>query len=147
MDADRWRGRSARLAQYTKPDWEPLLDAVGARLTETFMWMHEAQLDDGEALHAYKHVHTRRYLYLTERGAAFEPAPCGDFVPIRLDRAIEAALCPWWILAGWDAEDAAAVGDAVARACERTSEEWRGVMPECVAPCRGRGGASDGDDT
>jgi hypothetical protein len=33
-----------------------------------------------------------------------------------LDFAIEQALCTWWILSGWDAEDAEAVGDAVLRA-------------------------------
>ena len=38
---------------------------------------------------------------------------------MRLDHAIEQALCTWWILSGWDAQDAEAVGDAVMRASER----------------------------
>jgi hypothetical protein len=34
----------------------------------------------------------------------------------RLDYALEAALCKWWILAGWDAENAHAVREAIIRA-------------------------------
>ena len=80
------------------------------------MWMHENRLADGSALHADKHIHTRRYLYLTEDGRAFEYAPCGTYVQTRMDYAIEEALCLWWTLAGWDAEDAAAVREAIVRA-------------------------------
>jgi hypothetical protein len=72
---------------------EPLEAAVGLRLAEGFMWMHENRLPDGFALHAYKHIHTRRYLYLTEDGRAFEYSPCGTNVPLRMDFAIQAALC------------------------------------------------------
>lgn len=107
------------LTQYRKPLWEPLLDAVGERLTPGFMWMHEAELEDGTPLHAYKHIDTRRYLYLTVEGHAFEPVACGRFVPQRLDFAIESAVCTWWILVGWDEEDRQAVSDAVHRAVER----------------------------
>jgi hypothetical protein len=53
---------------------------------------------------------------------AFERAPCGGLVPMRLDHAIEQALCTWWILSGWDAQDAEAVRDAVLRACEHVSD-------------------------
>ena len=63
-----------------------------------------------------KHIHTRRYLYLSVDGRAFEGAPCGGFVPMRLDFAIEQGLCTWWILSGWEAEDAEPVRDAVVRA-------------------------------
>jgi hypothetical protein len=73
----------------------------------------------GPALIATKYV-TRssrsRLVYLSADGRAFEHAHCGGFVPMRLDFAIEQALCTWWILSGWDAQDAEAVGDAVVRA-------------------------------
>jgi hypothetical protein len=121
MAEQRSCGHLGRLAQYTAPVWEPLVVAVGERLAETFMWMHEEELDDGLVLHAYKHIHTRRYLYLTADGRAFEPAPCGGFVPMRLDHAIEQALCSWWLLSGWDAQDAEALRDAVLRACDQLS--------------------------
>ena len=35
---------------------------------------------------------------------------------MRLDFAIEQGLCTWWILSGWEAEDAEPVRDAVVRA-------------------------------
>jgi len=121
MTEDRCSGLRGRLVQYTTPVWGPLVEAVGERLAAGFMWMHEAQLSDGTCLHAYKHIHTRRYLYLTVDVRAFEPMPCGRFVALRLDFAIERAMCTWWILSGWEAEDAEAVGDAVDRAAERAA--------------------------
>jgi hypothetical protein len=98
MAEQRSCGHLGRLAQSTAPVWEPLVAAIGQRLAETFMWMHEEEL-------------------VGER----EPAPCGGFVPMRLDHAIEQALCGWWILSGWDAQDAEAVRDAVLRACDQLS--------------------------
>lgn len=100
--------------QYKTPCWEPLVAAVGEHLAEGFMWMHEATAADGSAIHAYKHSVTRRYLYLGEEGGAFEAAPCGAFVPQRLDFAIRAALCTWWLGDGTDADR-----DAIRAAIER----------------------------
>jgi hypothetical protein len=99
-----------------KPVWEPLLEAVGERLAGTFMWMDASELEAGLRMHAYKHIETRRYVFLTEGGPAFRRAPCGRFVPVRLDYALQSVLCPWWVLAGWDEEDAAAIRDAIQRA-------------------------------
>ena len=99
-----------------KPEWRPLLEAVGERLTEGFMWMFWVELEDGSRLHAYKHYFTRAYLFLTEDGRAFQWAPCGRYAPQRLDWAIEHALCHWWILSGWEAEDAEAIHEAVVKA-------------------------------
>jgi hypothetical protein len=121
MAEHRACGHLGWLVQYKAPVWQPLVVAVGQRLADTFMWMHEEELDDGSVLHAYKHIHTRRYLYLTTDGRAFEHASCGGFVPMRLDHAIEQALCTWSILSGWDAQYAEAVRDAVLRACEQVS--------------------------
>ena len=115
-------GWPAKDTQYTAPVWEPLIAAVGPRLVETFMWMEEEELPDGSALHAYKHKHTRRYLYLTEDGRAFAYAPCGGRLRMSLAHAIQEALCTWWVLSGWDAEDAEAVREAVYRA---SAEEIR----------------------
>jgi hypothetical protein len=80
------------------------------------MWMDGSRLEGGLRLHAYKHIETRRYLYLTEGGPAFRCAPCGSFVPVRLDYALQSALCSWWFLAGWDEDDATAIRDAILRA-------------------------------
>jgi hypothetical protein len=117
-DDDHCNATHGRLLQYDDPVWEPLLAAVGERLTGSFMWMHEEVLAGGLAVHAYKHKVTRRYLYLSEDGRAFDRAACGGFVEVQMHRAIEAALCPWWLLAGWEPEDVAAIRDAILRASE-----------------------------
>ena len=110
--------RSARttIRQFDHPVWEPLLEAVGEELAGGFMWMHEEACSDGSAIHAYKHRHTRRYLYLDDVGQAYEATPCGAKVPDRLDFAIQRALCTWWLLSGWDDADRRAVVAAVHRA-------------------------------
>jgi hypothetical protein len=45
------------------------------------------------------------------------------YVPLRLDFALEAALCHWWILAGWEEEDAAAIREAIVAANSRAAAE------------------------
>jgi hypothetical protein len=100
----------------SEPLWGPLVEAVGERLAQTFMWMHSSELDEGLTLHAYKHIETRRYLYLSEGGPAFRRVPCRSFVPVRLDYALQSALCSWWLLAGWDGDDEAAIRQAILRA-------------------------------
>jgi hypothetical protein len=75
-----------------------------------------ARLAGGSTMHAYKHIHTRRYLYLSTDGRAFEYSPCGGYVPLRLDYAIQAALCTWWLFDSWEPEDREAVIGAVRRA-------------------------------
>lgn len=109
--------------QYETPNWAPLEAAVGERLAGGFMWMDDGRLSDGAPLHAYKHIHTRRYLYLTDDLRAFELLPCGRYGPLRLDFAIERALCSWWILSGWEQEDADAIRDAIVGANERVHAE------------------------
>lgn len=65
------RLRKGKRYQGDKPDWGPLLDAVGERVTGDFMWMFEVVLDDGTPLQAYKHIDTRRYVHLAPDGTAF----------------------------------------------------------------------------
>lgn len=109
-------GQGGFVVQYEEAVWQPLVEAVGERIAGGFMWMHEEALDDGSRLHAYKHVHTRSYLYLTLDGRAFQPSSCGRLVPQRLDYALQHAICGWWILAGWDEKDAEEVRHAITRA-------------------------------
>lgn len=116
MWRDSCAGFTASRRQHDVPVWEPLLEVLGERLTEGFMWMHEDQLEDGSSLHAYKHAFTRCYLHLTEDRRAFEWAPCGRYVPQRLDFAIQHAVCNWWVLSGWEEADAKAVREAIIRA-------------------------------
>lgn len=71
------------------------------------------------ALHCGRDGWMRQY---DEQGAAFERTACGRYAPLRLDFAIEAALCTWWILSGWEDEDREAVWEAVCRA-QRSSPD------------------------
>lgn len=113
MSRHRCDGPGVRAMQYRKPDWEPLVEAVGERLAEGFMWMQEDVLDDGTSVHGYKHVCTRRYLYLSDGRTAYAGLPCGYYRRQRLDYAIENALCSWWLLGDWEEADRLAVIEAV----------------------------------
>jgi hypothetical protein len=53
-----------------RPDWRPLLDFAPDEIPE-FMWMYRVELEDGTVVEAYKHVATRRYLYLDVDGRAY----------------------------------------------------------------------------
>jgi len=104
-----------------EPVWEPLLDAVGDHLAGLFMWMYETRLANGTVVHAYKHQVTRAYLFLDDEGQAYEYTACRAYSPKRLDYAIEAALCFWFISGQMEPEDAEAIKVAHARANERSS--------------------------
>lgn len=108
-----------------EPDWEPLLAAVGDHVAGPFMWMYRTVLEHGPVVHAYKHAHTRRYLFLTAELDAFRYSACGGYSPARLDEAIEEALCGWFLLSGMEPEDGPAIGEAVRRAAELRNARWR----------------------
>jgi hypothetical protein len=83
------------LAQYEEPTWDPLLLLVGRELTGWFMWMHEIRLEDDAAVHAYKHICTRRYIQLAEDGRTFVYIPRGVYRQIPRDEAIDLAFVGW----------------------------------------------------
>ena len=113
---DSWcPAQSAVEQDGNSPVWQPLLDAVGEHLTGTFMWMYSSRLESGRTVHAYKHIITRAYLFLDEDGRAWQWTPCNRYAPQRLDWAIEAALCQWWLLTDYTETDAAAIRAALDR--------------------------------
>jgi hypothetical protein len=67
----RRRGIKGEVTQGERPEWEPLVNAVGERVARDFMWMFEVELSDGTSLQAYKHVDTRRYVHLAADGQAY----------------------------------------------------------------------------
>lgn len=95
------------IAQFEHPDWRPLTSTLGEHIAEWFMWMHELRLIDGTALHAYKHVQTRRYLHLDPRGAAFAYLGDGDYTPIPLPVAVTRVVprCDWGLLSSQELEE------------------------------------------
>lgn len=86
---------SGQMRQYDEPDWAPLRDLVGMKLADWFMWMHEIELEDGSAVHAYKHIATRRYFHLAVDGRAFIYLSGGFYDEIEPRRAIDLAFETW----------------------------------------------------
>jgi hypothetical protein len=62
------QGRMTR--NFEHPEWGPLAELAPEHV-ENFMWMFEIELENGVALHAYKHWETRRYLHLDHGGRAY----------------------------------------------------------------------------
>jgi hypothetical protein len=79
--------------------WEPLLAAVGGHRAGWFMWMYEVELDDGTAVHVYKHISTRRSMHLTEDGRAFVFVGNEQYREIDRDEIVDL------VHAGWDPAD------------------------------------------
>ena len=82
------------VSQGDRPEWGPLLDAVGERLTGDFMWMLEVELTDGTRLQSYKHTVTRRYVHLAADGAAFVFEPPDRYRSASAAAVIRAAVTP-----------------------------------------------------
>jgi hypothetical protein len=89
------RTQPGTIRQSEHPVWQPLLDLVGDHLVEWFMWMYEVELADQSAVHAYKHVATRRYFHLAEDGRAFEYRSEGSYAEISSREAIDEAFNGW----------------------------------------------------
>ena len=95
--------QQAWLVQYEDPVWEPLLGLVGETLAPSFMWMHELMLEDGRTVQAYKHIHTRRYLFLAADSAALGRTARGSSSVSACERVrpapisnLPASRQPWW---------------------------------------------------
>jgi hypothetical protein len=89
------RTQRGSIRQSEHPVWQPLLDLVGEQLVEWFMWMYEVELADQSALHAYKHVATRRYFHLAENGRAFAYRSHARYAEISPCEAIDEAFNGW----------------------------------------------------
>lgn len=76
------------VVQCERPNFEPLVCAVGHELASWFMWMFDVELADGTTLDAYKHVTTRRYLHLDATGRAFRYDETGRYQTVAAPIAI-----------------------------------------------------------
>lgn len=70
------------LGQGDRPNWEPLEAMIGEELAGEFMWMFQVDLADGMAVHAYKHIFTRRYMHIGEDGRTLAFTYSGRYRPI-----------------------------------------------------------------
>lgn len=80
------------VVQAETPSWAALEAAVGAVLAPGFMWMFEIRLADGTRVDAYKHVASRRYLYLGEDVRALIYRGESGYVQADLERAVAEVL-------------------------------------------------------
>ena len=106
------RGKSL---QWEKPNWRPLVDAVGEVVAGHFMWMHEIELTDGTTLQAYKHIDTRRYVHLAPDGTAFVYEPEDRYRAIPVGDAFVAVFASLPGLMGVTGEQVEASWAAVER--------------------------------
>jgi hypothetical protein len=109
------RARKGKSYQGDRPEWGPLLDAVGERVTGDFMWMFEVVLDDGTPLQAYKHIDTRRYVHLAPDGTAFFYEEPDRYRRIAVARVLAEIFVPLPGLAGVTDEQISASWAAVER--------------------------------
>jgi hypothetical protein len=76
------------------PDWAPLEQTVGQDVVGDFMWMFEAELEDGRRLQAYKHIDTRRYVHLDADGDALVYVDRGRYRPHPVAEVLAAVFAP-----------------------------------------------------
>lgn len=104
-----------KASQGDRPEWGPLVDAVGERVTGDFMWMFEVELTDDTSLQAYKHIDTRRYVHLAPDGAAFVYQPPDRYRRVAAAVVLAAVFAPLPHLAGVTREQITASIAAVER--------------------------------
>ena len=111
------------MTQGERPEWEPLVNAVGSRVARDFMWMYEVELSDGRSLQAYKHVDTRGYVHLAADGEAYYYESPDQYVPIPAWRIFSAVFRDLRGLAGVTEGQILDSRAAVDRLCGGESEE------------------------
>ena len=72
-------------------DWRPLEAILPVEECARFMYMFWLDVD-GQRLHHYKHIDTRRYLILNDRSDAYRYRADESFVPTSLKDAVRHAL-------------------------------------------------------
>jgi hypothetical protein len=95
---------AGELGQGDRPNWQPLEAMVGEELAGEFMWMFQVDLADGTAVHAYKHIFTRRYLHLGEDGRTFAFTYSGRYCTIDPFDLLMAVFDGWEQLVDDDAD-------------------------------------------
>jgi hypothetical protein len=95
FDTDVFEGR---LGQYEKPNWEPLRSLLPLCLCDGFMWMNSVRLNDGTEVQAYKHIDTRRYLWLADDASPYEYLGRNRYRPMRSLDAVEEVFGTYWAL-------------------------------------------------
>ena len=88
----RRRAVQGEVTQSQRPEWGPLLAAVGQFGVVDFMWMYEIELRDGRRVHAYKHIETRRYVHLDADVTAYAYLEGSRYRPVDLHEWLDRVL-------------------------------------------------------
>lgn len=76
---------------FDEPDWRPLESILELEHCAGFMYMGVLELD-GQRLHHYKHVISRRYLFVTDELKTYRYLGEGIYVPQPRKKAIRHAV-------------------------------------------------------
>ena len=89
--AERTRGE---VCNFKQPNWRPL-ERVAEEIAGAFMWMFEVDMENGDRVHAYKHIDTRCYLHLGVSGTAYAYVDEDDYRVVDLGTLLSEALMDW----------------------------------------------------
>ena len=99
-----------------EPLFEPLEKLLPDTLCRHFMAMYQSSTPDGLVIHAYKHIDTRRYLFIDGDGGTWRYTGTSSYCRIPVGGALEEAFCQWGDLSGYDPTDGALVAELIAGA-------------------------------
>jgi hypothetical protein len=86
---------TGKITRGLRPDWEPLTTLVGREVVRCFMWMFALEFDDGQVVHGYKSIATRRYLHLATDGRAFAYQQDSRYREVSAREALEEVFTDW----------------------------------------------------
>lgn len=86
--------QTGQITKELRPSWEPLVTLVGREVVGCFTWKHVVRLDDGTAVHVYRHAATEAFLLLGDDNRAFA-CKDGDYEEVTPSAALEAAFRGW----------------------------------------------------
>ena len=85
---------AGELAQFEKPNWDPLIDLVGPHLVRWFMWMSEFECGRRAGARVQA-LATRRYLHIGEDGRLFGYVPRYRYREIDRAEALDDVFGEW----------------------------------------------------
>ncbi len=130
------RDRQGEVGQCQRPNWDPLLDLVGEDVTADFMWMYEIDLEPRGHVQAFKHIDTRRYLHLDDRGNAYEYRGPNRYRRVAVLDALVSVFASLPMLAGVTHEQLQRSWEAIENSCAAYVPRSR---PVDLAPPQGSG--------
>lgn len=86
---------TGEITKGVRPSWEPLVTLVGGEVVGCFTWKFALELDDGTAVHAYRHIATNGYLVLGTDNRAFKHCDENRYEEVTASAALASAFEGW----------------------------------------------------